>query len=232
MRKLIFITFALILIGAGCGKQVSGPETKADKKAEREQEKITDSSGVTLKDCIEGARLTEVSLRMENEILPQDKCYFAFAVEKKDPSLCEKISTKYRDGKSEFDFFSQCMDALAQETNNINLCVKSIGESKYNCINTLAKTQGNPELCDKQENRLLKNQCLTQVAKKKLDPSLCNLLQAPAEKEQKTELDYWYNRDSCIDVVARETRNPAHCDLIGDPQLNLICHQIVAPAPF
>ena len=101
-------------------------------------------------------------------------------VEQKD---VETITSKYQevvqpclsieDRKEKYD----CLNNLFKEKKDINLCFDEIVKDwKGTCINAVAKSTGDPDLCDRHDSEGLATPCKIYVAAELLDLTICDSL--------------------------------------------------------
>ena len=111
----------------------------------------------------------------------------------------------------------ECYATLATDKGDPSVCGQASNEGvKYQCYAILAERHGSRELCDvipslSPDHRKLRDSCISDVAKKALNPTLC-------EDIQTTGL-----RDSCYAKISRETGNTALCRNIQDLGLRSMC---------
>src|SRR3989338_7244686 len=105
MRKLILIIFTLILIGAGCGKAKSSP-TPQTQPSESNVGTIEKTPAIrfSFNECVENFRQAGGTVERPEgldqataETLYRDACYVEQAKVENNISVCEKISTKFRE---------------------------------------------------------------------------------------------------------------------------------------
>ena len=96
-----------------------------------------------------------------------DQCFEQYARDKKDGSICDRITdVRYK---------SNCYNSLANQLSDQELCDKITDvNSKDNCYNNLANQLSNPSLCDKIKNTNQKDNCYSNIAMRLGDSSYCN----------------------------------------------------------
>ena len=160
---------------------------------------------------------------IENAFRREQECYAKFAMENKDVSLCEKITTEnWRDG---------CIMNVAAETNNKALCAKIKNPDKYSdsCFSWIAKSNGNVALCAEPMTDSQRSNCYLELAKLNDTPSLCDNVTELIKKEQcylhfaQTQSDSrycvkltTYYVDQCYADVALKTHNISLCEKIQE----------------
>jgi hypothetical protein len=133
----------------------------------------------------------------------------ASADEKSTPVQCESVENVIER--------IECYASLAEDTNDPSVCGQSPDEGVgYQCYAIVAERLANVELCDMiptqtPDHQQLKDACISDVAKKTLEPLLCDRVETVGL------------RDSCYAAIGQKTANTAVCDKIHDPGLRSIC---------
>lgn len=110
-----------------------------------------------------------------------------------------------------------CYAAAAKATNDLAACDQASHEGvRYQCYAIFAEYSTSPEVCHKipattDEHRSLIDVCVSDVAAKARDPSLCEEIATPGL------------RDGCYLKLAKGTGAPALCARIRDPGLKSAC---------
>ena len=106
---------------------------------------------------------------------PRDKCYINKAIETKDERYCKKINAS---GELRI---SKCKYEVAAAKGDPELCSK-IGEDiqkniyENNCYKTIALNTVDANVCLHINQEATKNLCLSNVGKKALDSSICEMV--------------------------------------------------------
>ena len=86
----------------------------------------------------------------EEELLTRNLCYARQAVEKRDPTLCEKIVIRPEDPTAQQNYYL-CYKNLSRWAKDISLCEKT-GPERSNCILEYAVQFKDKSICDRLEN--------------------------------------------------------------------------------
>lgn len=131
------------------------------------------------------------------------------ASEPSSPARCERVENVIER--------IECYADLATATNDRSVCGQSPDQGvAYQCLAIVAERRADVELCDlipthTTDHQQLKDACISDVAKKTLEPQLCERIVTVGL------------RDSCYAAIGRDTENRALCDKIRDPGLRSIC---------
>lgn len=156
---------------------------------------------IPAKEKIEAVELKNPDDCEKNFHEPEDyrHCLTIFAVEQKDPNICDRMS---RPGYRPVDDLSECKAAVAINTNDITFCeeLKEFDE-KDNCFLYFAIAVGDPKLCSKvYQYPCYFNQCLYAIAVKTSEIGLCEEMQG--KKENEWCYKEYYSK--CLTNISRE----------------------------
>lgn len=131
-----------------------------------------------------------------------DGCVNVLSIELKDGFLCNKSSDplgcqlNYRIGTNDLE---ECIRISGDDSSSSDWCLMRIGENR-----------GDTSLCYKINNQFKKNSCLSSVAEKIKDVSIC--------KNMVLGQDEIYLKDGCIINVAKGKRDYSLCNLVSEDQ--------------
>ena len=111
----------------------------------------------------------------------------------------------------------ECYVKLATDNDDPSVCGQSTNEGvAYQCYAIVAERRSDDGLCDfipsrSPDHRQLKDICISDVAKKTLNPLACDRIQTAGL------------RDSCYAKIGQETGNMELCEKVQDPGLRSMC---------
>lgn len=182
-------------------------------------EKIQDQD--TYKRCLEAfGKSTEAEVKDEcaeiSDVAKRDACYEDLAYQQGDCSICDRISNaNSRD---------MCNTIIGEVHGDVSCCEKSTTESKYSCYKGAACTNCQPFLCDNMPTEQARDRCLSEVAKKCQDPSICEMIktdkikwlcqgqfpeQESNEMDEQTKMEYL--QDACNRGIGSINYNDGTC---------------------
>ncbi|MGC8730299.1 MAG: hypothetical protein ACP5RP_02875 [Candidatus Micrarchaeia archaeon] len=144
----------------------------------------------------------------------------------------------------------QCLENLANYSNNTNACLYLPPNLEYGCIRNLALKSSNPNLCGVINNTTYNNMCLENVSISKKNLSLCTTLKEPFRAscffgiEQASNFSSFKNcfiignesmKEDCIVMSlylnAVKTANYSECKMLGNSTSSYFTNYIENTAP-
>jgi hypothetical protein len=186
-----------------------------------------EKSGFEKEDClfrfiVKDSKIRGITKEVCNDISVEHRS-FCYALEEKDPNLCELAE--------EFEY--DCYSRLASAINDISLCEKA-GESKEYCLWNMAVNNGNVSICDELSGK--KDVCYSDVALKNKDISLCEHTGTMKEAclfNVLTSMDMdastcesLSNKDQCYFTMAQKNEDTSFCD--KSERYKEYCYALVA----
>jgi hypothetical protein len=101
------------------------------------------------------------------------------AIEKKDISICDKIHLIALGDVTDFELREVCYESYARAHPDENICPNIA--NNFRCVDARASTLGDASICLAMENTDDKSLCVFDVAFKKHNPDVCDILTTPAE---------------------------------------------------
>jgi len=138
----------------------------------------------------------------------REKCYKNEAIEKKDPSICDKIEDK--DGCNTCK--KEVQDILASENENVSGKSVPVSGSGGGGGGSGESSEDTELGCEAFSGNQ-RDWCYRDEAIEDKDPSFCLKIQDS------------YNRDSCYRYLALETGDESYCDYMQDEFRRLWCHE-------
>src|SRR3989344_9240132 len=139
------------------------------------------------------------------------------ALEKKDAEICKKIVVPfYYMGPAEYDLVNGCYMGYIYETNDISLCGEVI--SSAGCVTAIAERTNNPDLCKKayfpeytmfQENR---GTCFGYFAKREREYEYCQKLEKLADMNENQKI-------VCMMLYVDSTGDASFCPVHDEPDI-------------
>ncbi len=143
--------------------------------------------------------------------LPTDQKIVCYALEEKDPELCE-VSDKWA---------GECYTRLAVASNNQSLCSKAVNKEEY-CLWNIALQSGNTSTCEKLKAK--KELCYMDLAIQKKDETLCDktgpyqencYFEVVMKKDIENVCKDMPNPNQCYFYKALQNKDPSVCDKSG-----------------
>lgn len=151
------------------------------------------------------------------------RCYYSVALEKRDLSLCDKVSIYDKNSCIGYvtndpvncgTLNDSCLNAIVKITEDKEVCEKAV--DKYRC---LAIATRDFSLCTRIDNQWGRDHCYLDLAELLKEASICSNIE---EKYDVYPFYHW--RDDCYSMLAQQKNDKSICKNIVDNKLRKECY--------
>ena len=217
----LLLVFVLLFLVSGCIS--SSPKETTTTLKSTTSTLITTTSSDKLVNC-----------EKIQDSLPKRQCYMDVAIELKDTSICDKIQDPDINALRLL-----CYSKIALVENNSKICELLDNSNSYrdSCFRYLGEKLGNIIYCNQISDYLSRSMCIDNLAELYQDIKYCYVgdylsgicVSGVATKKDDTSLCYKVDdpvgKDQCFSILASRLRNPDICKLISEKSGRISCEE-------
>lgn len=190
ISTLLFISIIALLILSACNTNGAAVKCQTVEKADQTQcyiDVAIETKDISVCNSAEGRSenwcrfeaskaldLLEGCESLNGDVYWENICYKYFGENHADPELCNKVENKQSN--------QECLVNIAVDTGNPNVCkeievsIQEDNTQKEKCYYDSSIASLNPLNCDRLENPINRDTCVSKIARAKDDPELCNAI--------------------------------------------------------